>query len=303
MDFLYALESIRTPFLDELMLLITHLGDEYPFLIIAMFLLWCVNKYQGYYMLFVGFVGVQINQLLKVIFRIERPWVLDKKFKPVEGSIERATGYSFPSGHTQSAVGTFCSVARWCKNNWLRIVCVVVFCLVAFSRMYLGVHTPKDVITSMIIASALVFLLYPIVKKAENNPKIMYVLFVILTIWSIAQVVFMHTYPFPQNAQAQEIFDATKTAYKMLGATVGLFIVYIIDSKYIKFPTKAAWWAQLIKLIVGLLLTVGVQKLCYVVFELFVSAFLVRVLAYFIMVLFAGLVWPLTFKWFAKTKK
>lgn len=303
MDFLYFLESIRIPFLDELMLLITHLGDEYPFLIIAMFLLWCVNKYQGYYMLFIGFIGVQINQLLKVIFRIERPWVLDKNFKPVEGSIERATGYSFPSGHTQSAVGTFGSIARWCKTNWLRVVCIVTFCLVAFSRMYLGVHTPKDVLTSFVIASALVFLLYPIIKKAENNPKIMFISFSILTIWSIAQVVFMHVYPFPANAQTQEIYDATKTAYKMLGATVGLFIVYIVDTKYINFPTHAAWWAQAIKLILGLALTIGIQKLCYVVFEIFVSSLMVRALAYFIMVLFAGLIWPLTFKWFAKTKK
>ena len=171
MNFLYFLESIRNPILNKLMLLITECGDELVFIILAMILLWCVDKYAAYFMLCVGFVGTQLNQLLKVIFRIPRPWVKDPNFQAVEEAIPAATGYSFPSGHTQNAVGIFGAVARWTKTNWLRIVCCVLFVLVSFSRMYLGVHTPLDVGVSFIIALVLVFGFYPIIKKAKENPK------------------------------------------------------------------------------------------------------------------------------------
>jgi len=300
MSFLYLLENIRCAFLDGFMNIITYLGDEYAFLVLAMIVFWCVDKFQGYYVLFVGFIGTQLNQLLKVIFRIERPWVIDKNFKPVEGSIGRADGYSFPSGHTQSAVGTFGAIARWSKNNVLRIICVVLFLLVGFSRMYLGVHTPKDVLTSLVIALVLVFALYPIIKRGENNPKIMYILFGIVIAWSLAQVLFMELYPFPADANGEELFSATKNAYKLLGAVVGMLIAYIVDRKYINFSTKAVWWAQIIKVVVGLGITIGIQKLGYTVFALFCSDMMVRALTYFTMVIFAGCIWPLTFKWYKK---
>ncbi len=300
MSFLYLLENVRCAFLDGFMNIITYLGDEYAFLVLAMVVFWCVDKFQGYYVLFVGFIGTQLNQLLKVIFRIERPWILDKNFKPVEGSIGRADGYSFPSGHTQSAVGTFGAIARWTKSNVLRIVCVILFALVGFSRMYLGVHTPKDVLTSLVIALILVFALYPIMKRAQDNPKVMYILFGVVIAWSFAQVLFMELYPFPADANGEELFSATKNAYKLLGAVVGMLIAYIVDKKYINFSTKAVWWAQIIKVVVGLGITIGLQKLGYTVFGLFCSDMMVRALTYFTMVIFAGCIWPLTFKWYKK---
>ena len=300
MDFLYLLENIRCAFLDGFMNVITYLGDEYAFLVLAMVMFWCIDKFQGYYLLFVGFIGTQLNQLLKVVFRIDRPWVLDPDFEPVGGSIGRADGYSFPSGHTQSAVGTFGAIARWNKQTVIRIICVVLFLLVGFSRMYLGVHTPKDVLTSLVIALVLVFALYPIMKKAQNNSKVMYILFGVVIAWSFAQVLFMHFYPFPESANGEELFSASKNAYKLLGAVIGLLVAYIVDTKYIHFDTKAVWWAQIIKVVIGLSITIGLQKLGYVVFGLFCPPLLVRALTYFTMVIFAGCIWPLTFKWYKK---
>ena len=51
MDFLYLLESIRIPVLNDFMLAITYLGDEIAFLVVALILMWCVDKRTGYYML------------------------------------------------------------------------------------------------------------------------------------------------------------------------------------------------------------------------------------------------------------
>ena len=117
MELLYFFEKIRVPGLNEFMLAITTLGEETAFLVIALILFWCVDKYVGYYTLSVGFIGTIANQFLKLWFRIPRPWVLDEKFTILEQAREGAGGYSFPSGHTQSAVGTFGSIAATTKNK------------------------------------------------------------------------------------------------------------------------------------------------------------------------------------------
>lgn len=116
MELLYALESIRTPFLDKLMGLVTNLGGEAVFIVAAIVVFWCLNKSCGYYMMTVGFAGTIINQFLKLWFRIPRPWVKDPNFTIVESARAEATGYSFPSGHTQNAFAVFGSPARFLKT-------------------------------------------------------------------------------------------------------------------------------------------------------------------------------------------
>lgn len=299
MQFLYALEKLRNPVCDFLMSTITHLGEEILFIVVAVILLWCVDKYKGYYMLCVGFVGTQLNQLLKVTFKIDRPWVKNPNFKPIESAIGEATGYSFPSGHTQSAVGIFGSIARFAKRNWVRILCIVVAALVAFSRMYLGVHTPLDVGVSILFATILVFAFYPIIEKSRQNPNVMRIFLGIMLLWSVAQVFITEPIYLTDTANAN-FLSAVKNAYKMLGAVVGFIAVYELDLRFIKFDTKAVWWAQIIKTVIGLGLTLAVQELGYIVFGLFLGDMWYRCLTYFCMVIFAGAVWPLTFKWFSK---
>ena len=142
MAFLYLLEDLRVPVLNEFMSAITYLGDEIAFLVVALILMWCVDKRTGYYVMSVGFLGTIANQFMKLWFRIPRPWVLDPEFTILEQAREGASGYSFPSGHTQSSVGTFGSIAYTTKHRWIRILSLLAVVLVPFSRMYLGVHTP-----------------------------------------------------------------------------------------------------------------------------------------------------------------
>ena len=132
MQFLYFLEKIRLPGLNELMLTITTLGEETALMVAALIVFWCVDKRQGYYVLSVGFLGNIANQFMKLWFRIPRPWVLDKNFTILEQAREAASGYSFPSGHTQFAVGTFGSICATEKNKWVKAVCVALMVLVPF---------------------------------------------------------------------------------------------------------------------------------------------------------------------------
>jgi undecaprenyl-diphosphatase len=166
--------------------------------------------------------------------------------------------------------------------------------------MYLGVHTPADVLTSVVIALLLVFVLYPLLKKFSGNPKGMRIIFLVMALWSVAQVLFMEFFPFPSSADSEQLFSGLKNAYKMLGAVLGVMVVYELDLRYIKFETSAVWWAQILKLIIGIGLTLGVKELCYLVFAFIPSEAASRAFSYFFMVIFAGAIWPCTFKWFKK---
>lgn len=138
MEFLYALESIRNPVCDAIMSVVTQLGGEMVYMAVAIVAFWCVSKGLGYYILTVGFAGTVLNQFLKITCRIPRPWVQDPDFTIVERAREAATGYSFPSGHTQNAFASFGCLGMWSRRTLWRAVCAAVILLIAFSRMYLA---------------------------------------------------------------------------------------------------------------------------------------------------------------------
>ena len=124
MAFLKLLESIRTPFLDTFFSLITLFGEETLFILVGLLFFWCIDKKEGFFLLCVGLMGTVINQALKLFFRIPRPWVRDPSFTIVESAREAATGYSFPSGHTQTSVGVYGGIARWTGRSLLSGVCI-----------------------------------------------------------------------------------------------------------------------------------------------------------------------------------
>lgn len=301
MELLYWFESLRTPVMNVLMSLITHLGEETFFMVGALFVFWCVDKRRGYYLLSVGFLGTLINQWLKIICRVPRPWVKDPQFTIVPSARAEATGYSFPSGHTQTATGFFGGVARFTGSLWLRAACLLLVALVAVSRMYLGVHTPADVGVSLAVAAVLVFVLYPLVESTLWFPQRLYWILAGLSALSLAFVGFVTFFPFPADIDGANLASAVKNAYSMAGAVTGMLLASFLDNRFIQFPTRAPWWGQAVKLAGGLVLVVLVKSLLKAPLSaLFGGHEAAHALRYFLMVLAAGALWPLTFRFFAR---
>lgn len=298
MEFLYFLEGIRNPFLDQVMLLITHLGEETVFLVAALIMLWCVDKRKGYYLLTVGFVGTIASQFMKLWFRIPRPWVLDENFTIVEAARAEAGGYSFPSGHSQSSVGTFGSIAASVNKKWIRIPSIALAVLVPLSRMYLGVHTPADVLVGAAISVVLIFGFRPLVLR--NTDRNLPALLLVMTLLSGAYLAFIHLYRFPVDIDPANLHSGTQNAYTLMGSLLGFLVVYIVDRKWLNFSLDAVWWAQILKLILGLLIVLAVKSGLKVPLNMLCGELFGRMIRYFFVVLTAGVVWPLTFKWFAR---
>ena len=300
MELLYALESIRTPFLDKLMGLVTNLGGEAVFIVTAIVVFWCLSKSCGYYMMTVGFAGTIINQFLKLWFRIPRPWVKDPNFTIVESARAEATGYSFPSGHTQNAFAVFGSPARFFKSTALRIIFIFLIALTAFSRMYVGVHTPLDVGVSLIVGTILVFVIYPFFRDMDKSPKKVYIIFGIFIVLAAAFVAFVELYDFPADIDAENYASGLKNAYMILFCAIGLMLTFFIDTKYVHFHTQAVWWAQILKVVLGLALTLAVRvALKAPLTAAFGANSVGDGIRYFAVVLMAGTLWPMTFGWFS----
>lgn len=300
MELLYFFEDLRTPFLNVVMQLITELGGETVFLAAAIIIFWCVDKKEGYYMMTVGFAGIIVNQFLKLWFRIPRPWVKDPNFTIVESARAAATGYSFPSGHTQNAFAALGAPARYTKRKWLRALLVLGVCLTAVSRMYLGVHTPLDVGVSFVLGTVLVLVLYPLFAHMEDRPDPLYILYAVFILGAALFVTFVRFYPFPADLDMTNYEEGLKNGYMMVFCSLGLLIVFHLDRTKLRWPTGASLPAQTVKVAVGLALTLALKAVLKApLLALFHGSLIAHGVRYGIVILFAGILWPMTFRWFA----
>lgn len=301
MPFLHFIQDLRTPILDSFFSLITHLGEETFFLVIAILFFWCLNKREGYFILITGLLGAVTNQFAKILFRVPRPWVLDPEFDIVESARAEATGYSFPSGHTQNISCTYGAIAAHKPKWWKTILCVSVIGLVSFSRMYLGVHTPLDVGVSLLVSLALVLILAPCFKTEDRMRRSMPWIILVSTLFAFGFLAYVTSLSGTEGIDPENYNSALKNAYSLLGCTLALVPVYFIDRKLVKFETDARWYAQILKVVIGLALVLAIKELLKAPLNsLCGSEYIGRGVRYFLMVFFAGGIWPITFKWFKK---
>lgn len=149
LSFLYELQQLHSPILDSVMVFITSLGDKgMIWIVIALLLcIWRKTRRCGISMLVAMLMGLIIgNGLLKNLVARPRPCWIDPS---VPLLIANPADYSFPSGHTMSSFEA--AVTIWLYNRRWGAVALVLASLIAFSRMYLFVHYPSDVIAGAII--------------------------------------------------------------------------------------------------------------------------------------------------------
>ena len=195
---------------------------------------WCVDKKWGYRFIITHRLGEVINGIIKLTVCAYRPWIRSELIDPAGDSKVAATGYSFPSGHTMCATTIYGTVAVWMhkKRRWIAVLCVVLIALTAFSRNFLGVHTPQDVLVGLGESILIIFVVGFLAKKFEGKEKTLDILTIVGAFAVIGVLFYIMLKPYPMDYVNGELLvdpqkmmnDSFKACGGMMGFLVGSFI-------------------------------------------------------------------------------
>ena len=285
MKLLWILAGIRTEFLTKLISALSFFGEEMFAMTMLLSICWCINKGLAYRIGFTYFFSGLGAQTLKVVFRVPRPWVRDPLFTPVESALDTATGYSFPSCHTQSAAAIFGTLMFHFTKAWQRIICFVLILFIGFSRMYMGVHTPEDVAAALVFTFAVIWITDRI---ADSRPKtddyFMTVILVVIAAVCTGYVYYLYSAGIVEDEYLNDIC-------KMMGAALAFAASFCLETKYIKFSVRCGhWWMQPVKLIAGAGVLMGLRSGLKILLGTSPAASALR---YFAMIIWAMLIYPM----------
>lgn len=243
LQFLQKLRESAPNWFNKLIQLITDTAGGFFIVIIPMIIFFCINKKKGEFVLLSLAVASVLNAFIKNIFCVYRPWMRSELIKPTAKAIKGAGGYSFPSGHTQGSASAFGSTAFVFRNKKLiSILCVCLVLLVAFSRNYLGVHTPQDVLVGMLEAAVVIFLTYIIQKKTDTSEKRNLIFYCITVFTIVFATAFMclKKYPIDHDIAGNVLIDpshAISSFTSKAGLLIGALTAWMLEEKFIAFNT------------------------------------------------------------------
>lgn len=162
-------ENIRTNFLDYFFTLITSIGSH-SYLWAILTLPFLLNKKTRGYAIFIiicYLIAVLLGEnTIKPILHRNRPFTY---FPDMQLLIKKPRSYSFPSGHSMQSF-TFATSIFLINKKW-GIPCLILAALIAFSRLYLYVHFPTDVLIGTLLGILVPVTIYNLLKSKLKLSK------------------------------------------------------------------------------------------------------------------------------------
>lgn len=236
LEILRNIQSIANPFLDILFQLITICGEQMVLVLIISIIYWVKDKKFGEYIAYAVLTSVLVNCVVKDIFKFKRP-IGEEGIRTLRE--KTATGYSFPSGHTQGAGSFYGAMAIYIKKKVMYIIAIIMIILIGFSRLYLGVHYPKDVIVGGILGVLTSLICYKLYNRFENK----------MLLYVITFIVFIPALTFAHSA------DFIKGMGTYLGFVIGMYI----EKKYVNFSIEGSTTVKVIRVLLGILILLVLQ--------------------------------------------
>ncbi len=223
---------------------------------IACVLFWAVDKRSGRAMFLNLGISRFLMQFLKLTFCAYRPWVRSAEIKPLES----ASGYSFPSGHSVTAASNYGTlIERYRKHRAFCILMAVLIVLTMFSRNYIGVHTPQDVVVGALLGALVVLggaFLWPLLEK---HPKWDWLVPAVGALLSAAFLLYINlkSYPTDYDAAGKLLVDPQKMmkdGFKDVGRFLGVTVAWFLEKKFVDFSTEVPASAKVSRCVFGILL-------------------------------------------------
>ena len=240
---LQQLQYLRNGFFNNLFELITMLGEEVLLVLLIISLWFSYDKHLARKIFFITTVSLSINSILKNFLRIPRPFSTGKItcVRP-----DTATGYSFPSGHTQNFATWSSTLTIAFKKKWFSILINILIFLVAFSRLFLGAHYPSDVICGGVLGIILAHAGNALCNKVLNKKRMYLITLGLLTPFTVIFLIFK-----------DPLFE---DFYKFYGILAGLYAAVAFEEKYAPISYDVSWQKKIIRIITGTFLALIIEK-------------------------------------------
>ena len=274
LNIIKGLQTITNPVFDWLFYILTYIGDQYFFIILAVIIYWTINKKFAHRFALMYMIASLFSFILKNVFKRARPYEEIGVTVPFD---YYTSGYSMPSGHATAAgvlgyVGL--KVGKQSGKKWISYVAIAVMIIVPFTRMYLGQHYLSDVLVGLAVGLGFAYLIDKLIDLMGDKEE--WWTFVLLPIVPVVMILF------PDH----DLFVAA-------GAYVGFAVGYFVEKRYVKFDVKASFWIQVIKVVSGIIVVLLIKEgLKFIFPEILIFDFL----RYLLIGVWAALGAPYVFK-------
>ncbi|MBS0654566.1 MAG: phosphatase PAP2 family protein [Verrucomicrobia bacterium] len=157
------LQALHSPFLDQFMIFMNYLDTNVFYLMLVAAIWYAYDQQCGKRLFFLLILNSFAVHDLKMVFSEPRPCQLE----PTLGLLT-ARSYGFPSGAAQAWISSFLLLACSVRRRWFWIVGSLLVLLVSFSRVYLGLHFPSDIVGGWIFGSAVFFCFWKCLPWVER---------------------------------------------------------------------------------------------------------------------------------------
>ena len=237
LDLILAIQKFDYSAVDSTFLAITFLGSEEFYILLFPLLVWCLDYRLGVSIGVTLLLSSYLNIGLKDLFQQPRPFDFDPSVWVFAEEGLPEYGYGLPSWHSQTAAVVWGGIAAWTRSKWFWRLAVALTALIGFSRVYLGVHFPTDVLVGWAIGAILLVLflmVQPLIKKRLKELSLgLQILFVLAV--SLALILIHST--------AESV--ASLTLLAGLGAGVA------VTSRYVAFSVQVSLWQRIGRFLIG----------------------------------------------------
>lgn len=243
-DFITAVQDWAGPVLTHIMKGVSILGEETVLVLFVGLLYWCINKSLGRKLALGMIFSLLGGEMIKGAVMRRRPY-----FDHPEISCLRAPsgkgdvmdiavqGYSFPSMHASNSIAMFGTLAWGVRRRWLKFILLIMPLLIGFSRPFLGVHYPTDVLVGWVLGAVVLFLALKITSMTENY----FGIFIAVAILAFPGWFFCHS-------------DGFGVIY---GMSAGMLLGFAFEARFVNFSNTGNILRCILRLICGMAVFFG----------------------------------------------